>query len=216
MNSLGQLTAKGRAAGIHIILSTQRPSVDVIDGRVKVNLAARLVGRMPSHSDSLTILGTGEAKDLAAVPGRMILQIGPDPIPVQTPFIEESDILAALKKAMEYPTPEPLPVPEGINMGTEWTTEKIVELSLTFLNGNIGHTVIWKEIKDEGTISSRGLRDLVQKIWTMNCIDYDGKQYVVERGQRNAKRLVEIQQGSNLTESAPSTDVDLMPDYSSD
>jgi hypothetical protein len=201
MNSLGQLTAKGRAAGIHIILSTQRPSVDVIDGRVKVNLAARLVGRMPSHFDSQTILGSGDAKDLAAIPGRMILQIGPDPIPVQTPFIDEGDILDALKRAMEYPTPEPLPLPESMDIQEEWTPEKIVELSLNFLGGNIGHTVIWKEIKEEGNISSRQLRDMVQRIWAMDCIEYAGKKYKVERGQRSARKLVEVPQPSSLTDS---------------
>jgi hypothetical protein len=191
-HSLRQLTAKGRAAGIHIILSTQRPSVDVIDGGVKVNLAARLVGRMPSHVDSLTVLGTGDAKDISNVPGRMILQVGPDPIPVQTPMIDEADILEALARAMEYPKPDPLPVPEDLSLSEIWTPEKIVELSLNFLGGNISHIAVWNEIKDEGRLTYKQTRDLVEKIWGMDCIPFAGKQYKVQRGKGKVKTLVEI------------------------
>lgn len=193
-NSLRQLTAKGRAPGIHIILSTQRPSVDAIDGGIKVNLSARIVGRMPSHSDSLTVLGTGEAKELAPVPGRMILQIGPDPMPVQTPMIEESDIIEALRRAMEYPTPDPLPIPEGYNPAEEWTPEKIVELSLKYLGGNISHKIIWEEIREEGGLSRNQLREMMERIWAMDCIPYEDKQYRVERGAHGARKLIEISQ----------------------
>lgn len=201
LNSLGQLTAKGRAAGIHIILSTQRPSVDVIDGRIKVNMAARVVGRMPSHTDSLTVLGTGDAKDLSAVPGRMILQIGPDPIPVQTPFIEESDIADALRRAMDYDAPEPLPVPEDAIVTQGWTPERLVELSLTYLNGNVAHKPVWAEIKDDGNISREQTREMLKRIWAMDCIEYQGKQYHVAPGEGHVKRLVEISQVSELPSS---------------
>lgn len=202
-NSLRQLTAKGRAPGIHIILSTQRPSVDAIDGGIKVNLAARIVGRMPSHSDSLTVLGTGEAKELAAVPGRMILQIGPDPMPVQTPMIEEADIVEALRRAMEYPTPDPLPVPEGYSLAEEWTPEKIVELSLKYLGGNISHSAVWEEIKDEGGLSRSQLREMMEHIWKMDCIPYDDKQYRVARGGGKVRKLVEIPQLTDSPISPP-------------
>lgn len=203
--SLRQLTAKGRAAGIHIILSTQRPSVDSIEGNIKVNMAARIVGRMPSHTDSQTVLGTGDAKELANVPGRMILQIDPDPRPVQTPLIEEEDIVQALKKAMEYPTPAPLPVPEDYKTLNEWTPERIVELSLTFLGGNMGYNNLWAEIKDEGAITRDQLRDMVKKIWAMDCIALGDKFYRVERSGRNLRRLVEIPQTANQPESEHSS-----------
>lgn len=198
--SLRQLTAKGRAAGIHIILSTQRPSVDSIEGNIKVNMAARIVGRMPSHVDSQTVLGTGDAKELANVPGRMILQVDPDPRPVQTPLIEEEDIVRALKKAMEYPTPEPLPVPENYKTINEWTPERIVELSLNFLGGNMGYNNLWAEIKDEGALTRDQLRDMVKRIWAMDCIALGDKFYRVERSGRNLRRLVEIPQTANQPE----------------
>jgi len=191
-HSLRQLTAKGRAPGVHIILCTQRPTVDVIDGGVKVNLAARIVGRMPSSTDSQAVIGSGDAKDLAAVPGRMLLQISPDPTPVQTPFIEEEDVAIALKRALEWETPAPLPVPEGFNQDAEWTPEKIVELSLTFMGGNLGHHRIWEEIKNEGGITNAQLRQMVKSIWAMDCIPFEGKEYRVERGKGHIRKLVEI------------------------
>lgn len=191
-HSLRQLTAKGRAPGVHIILCTQRPTVDVIDGGVKVNLAARIVGRMPSSTDSQAVIGSGDAKDLAAVPGRMLLQISPDPQPVQTPFIEEEDVVIALKRAMLWETPAPLPVPEGFNQAAEWTPEKIVELSLTFMGGSLSHHRIWDEIKNEGGITNSQLRAMVKSIWAMDCIPFEGKEYRVEKGKGHIRKLVEI------------------------
>ena len=191
-HSLRQLTAKGRAPGVHIILCTQRPTVDVIDGGVKVNLAARIVGRMPSSTDSQAVIGSGDAKDLAAVPGRMLLQISPDPQPVQTPFIEEEDVATALKRAMEWERPAPLPVPEGFNDAAEWTPEKIVELSLNFLGGSLSHTRIWEEIKSEGGITNSQLRAMVKSIWAMDCIPFEGKEYRVDRSKGHIRKLVEI------------------------
>lgn len=196
--SLRELTAKGRAPGIHILLSTQRPSVDAIDGGIKVNLAARIVGRMPSHTDSLTVLGTGEAKELAAVPGRMIMQIGPDPIPIQTPLIEEADIVTALQRAMEYEKPEKLNVPDNANLIEEWSPEKIIALSLNFLGGNISHTAVWNEVRDEGRLTFKQNREICESIWKMDCIDFEGKQYHVERGKGRIKKLVEIVQSDDL------------------
>lgn len=200
-NSLRQLTAKGRAPGIHIILSTQRPSVDAIDGGIKVNLAARIVGRMPSNTDSMTVLGTGEAKDLAPVPGRMIMQIGPDPIPIQTPLIENEDVEEAIKLARAYDQPEELPTPEGFSVTEEWTPEKIVALSLNHLNGKISANNIWMEIKDEGGMSRNQVREMLERIWAMDCIHFEGRDYRVERIARGGKRLVEIEQIARLPDS---------------
>lgn len=191
-HSLRQLTAKGRAPGVHIILCTQRPTVDVIDGGVKVNLAARIVGRMPSSTDSQAVIGSGDAKDLAAVPGRMLLQISPDPQPVQTPFIEEEDVAVALKRAMEYEPPDALPVPEGFNEAAEWTPEKLIELSINFLGGSLSHTRIWDEIKNEGGITNSQLRAMVKSIWAMDCIPFEGKEYRVDRSKGHIRKLVEI------------------------
>lgn len=106
--------------------------------------------------------------------------------------LEEDDIAAALKRALEYPTPAPLPIQEGYEVAAEWTPERIVDLSLTFLDDNLGHSVIWNEVKDEGTITNTQLRELVKRIWAMDCIIVCGKQYQVERNKGHRRQLVEI------------------------
>lgn len=58
------LAQKSRAAGIHLIIATQRPSVDVITGSIKANLPTRLSYKVASTADSMTILNTGGAENL--------------------------------------------------------------------------------------------------------------------------------------------------------
>lgn len=63
-NKLGRLAQKSRAAGIHIVLATQRPDVSVITGTIKANLPCRMALKVSSQFDSATILGSGGAEKL--------------------------------------------------------------------------------------------------------------------------------------------------------
>ena len=94
-----RLAQMSRAVGIHLILSTQRPSVNVITGLIKANIPARIALQVASQIDSRTILdGAGAEKLLGA--GDMLYLSGEmsKPIRLQSPFITETEV----KKVVEY------------------------------------------------------------------------------------------------------------------
>lgn len=196
--SLRDLVRMGRAVGIHIVLSTQRPDVLAIDGAIKANLAVRLSGRMSSATDSMTILGNSSAKDLAAVPGRMIMQLGPDPTPIQTPFIDAATIENALNIAKEYPAPPPLDVPADVKrvVHQQWNVERVIELSIKHLGGNVSAKRVYEAVDD---LSKSQAADLVEQIWTMPVVLFDGKSYMVEKRKGGARYLVEQSEDSKIS-----------------
>ncbi len=116
--SIIRLAQKGRAAGIHVVLATQRPSVDVITGLIKANFPTRIAFRVFSQTDSRTILDSGGAEKLIGK-GDMIYYAGADVERVQCAFISNDEINAlndfigqqiGYKKS--YNTPYYLPAPE--------------------------------------------------------------------------------------------------------
>ena len=87
----------GRAAGIHLIVATQRPSVDVITGVIKANIPARIAFAVSSGYDSKTILDSGGAEKLVGK-GDMLYSPkgGVKPIRVQGTFVSEEDVNAVI------------------------------------------------------------------------------------------------------------------------
>lgn len=90
-NSIIRLAAKGRAAGLHVIIATQRPSVDVITGTIKSNFPTRLAFRTASRQDSMTILGVNGAEKLIGK-GDMLFFTGADAERVQCALVGSSEI----------------------------------------------------------------------------------------------------------------------------
>ncbi len=88
---IARLAQLARAIGIHLVLATQRPSVNVITGVIKANFPARLSFRVISKIDSRTILDTGGADQLVGM-GDMLLSAGSDIIRLQSPFVDTSEI----------------------------------------------------------------------------------------------------------------------------
>lgn len=101
---INKLAAKCRAAGIHLVLATQRPSVDVITGTIKNNLPSRIAFAVSSFNDSRTILGEGGAENLLGK-GDMLFAIQGKPISrIQGAFItneEVNDIIEFVKEHNE-------------------------------------------------------------------------------------------------------------------
>ena len=114
-----RLAQKGRAAGIHVIIATQRPSVNVITGLIKTNFPTRIAFRVVSRVDSATILDTNGAENLIGK-GDMLYYAGVDMERVQCAYVSMAEInkitgfiggQTGWKKC--YNTPYYLPTPES-------------------------------------------------------------------------------------------------------
>ena len=90
-NSIIRLAQKGRAAGIHVILATQRPSVDVISGLIKSNFPMRIAFRVASRIDSQTILDAPGAEKLIGR-GDMLWSAGLDTERIQCGYVSGEEI----------------------------------------------------------------------------------------------------------------------------
>ncbi len=123
--SIVRLAQKGRAAGIHVVLATQRPSVDVITGLIKANFPTRIAFRVFSGIDSKTILDAPGAEKLIGN-GDMIYLSGADTERVQCAFVSGKEINSICKfiseqqgYKMSYNTPYYLPEPASEDGGSE-------------------------------------------------------------------------------------------------
>src|SRR4029077_6753155 len=119
--AIQRLAQMARAAGIHIIMATQRPSVDVITGTIKANFPTRISFQVTSKIDSRTILGEGGAEQLLGR-GDMLYMAGGGRAPrVHGPFVSDEEVervVSALKARAE---------PDYIEEITEDVTEGAAE-----------------------------------------------------------------------------------------
>jgi S-DNA-T family DNA segregation ATPase FtsK/SpoIIIE len=108
---IARLAQLARAIGIHLIIATQRPSVNIITGTIKANFPARLAFRVTSKIDSRTILDTGGADQLIGR-GDMLLSTGADVIRIQCAFVDtpEVDLITSfIGEQRAYPNAYHLP-----------------------------------------------------------------------------------------------------------
>ncbi len=101
-----RLSQKARAAGIHLIVATQRPSVDVLTGVIKANLPCRISFRVSSKIDSRTILGEAGAEQLLGQGDMLFVNSGEPPRRVHGPLVTDAEVERVVNHLKAQGTPD--------------------------------------------------------------------------------------------------------------
>ncbi len=136
---IARLAQKARAAGIHLILATQRPSVDVITGLIKANIPSRIAFQVSSRVDSRTILDQMGAETLLGHGDMLYLPPGTAiPMRVHGAFVSDDEVHKVVQRLKKSGTPSyveevlagPTEIPDGLAGGTAMggSAEEIDEL----------------------------------------------------------------------------------------
>ena len=106
--SIQRLAQMARAAGIHIIMATQRPSVDVITGIIKANFPTRIAFQVTSKIDSRTILGYQGAESLLGKGDMLYMPTGSKTYRVHSPFVDDKEVGKVVQYLKQnYPNKDP-------------------------------------------------------------------------------------------------------------
>jgi len=115
---IARIAQKARAAGIHLILATQRPSVDVITGLIKANIPTRIAFQVSSKIDSRTILDQSGAEQLLGAGDMLYLPPGSGvPIRIHGAFVADEEVHRAVRDLKRRGKPDYI---EGILTGGAW------------------------------------------------------------------------------------------------
>lgn len=187
---LADITALARAAGVHVIAATQRPSVDVIIGLIKANITVRIAFSTATQQDSRVIIDVGDACGLNPK-GRMIFMRGDQKIQLQGPLITQSMVTDKVTGITAGETQSTLERSKRHN----FTPEDYFMRALVHYKGQVAIEVLYSDFRSLGvgrTEIERCIKEAEGKE-----IELDGHLYRLENpnrpGQKSVpRRLIEI------------------------
>lgn len=131
---IARIAQKARAVGIHMIIATQRPTVNIITGTIKANFPGRMAFKVMSQIDSKTILDSSGANQLIGRGDMLILDKG-TPVRVQCAFVDTPEVIAInefIAKQRGYDGPFELPEPMTADEGGSTNSEDLANLDQLF------------------------------------------------------------------------------------
>ena len=181
-----KLSQMARAAGIHIIMATQRPSVDVITGTIKANFPTRISFQVSSKIDSRTILGEQGAEQLLGKGDMLYMSSANKIVRIHAPFVSETEI----EKINNFlrSQAEPDYVDEILN----FADEKELDPNLTEENKDELYQTAIEIIKSEGKASTSFLQRKLQIGYNRaaRIIDMMESEGIVSKANHVGKREV--------------------------
>jgi S-DNA-T family DNA segregation ATPase FtsK/SpoIIIE len=135
-DAISRIAQKARACGIHLLLATQRPSVDVITGLIKANIPTRIAFSVSSQVDSRTILDTAGAEKLLGKGDMLFIENGTGKsIRLQGPFVSDEEIERVTGFARTIAEPDYLFEQETLlkEISTEETEDELLDDAIEFV-----------------------------------------------------------------------------------
>lgn len=191
-DAICRLAQMARAAGIHLIVATQRPSVDVITGLIKANIPSRIAFAVSSQTDSRTILDMNGAEKLMGRGDMLYYPMGATkPLRVQGCFLADKEVDNVMKFLQNQAKPEYQEIPQ-VELGTGKTEELEDELfhqaaQLFIESGNASVSLLQRRLRIGYTRAAR-LMDLLEEKGVVG--GYEGskpREVLLTRGQFEQK-----------------------------
>jgi hypothetical protein len=188
--TIGQITSKGRAVGVHMVLCTQYATKEQIAEYIKANLPLRASTWMPSYQNSMTILNTTTAAGIAKVPGRIVFNRGQQEDVLQSPLITATQIEMAVTQALTYQVTDNTEFEQaGLVMPEPAVSiEDVLQIAIHTLGGKLSEAPIHRALGGNETIGLGALRPIIQQIRDIvddeGSIEYQGRAYEIRRDRR--------------------------------
>jgi len=194
LKALSALVAVGGALGIHPVLATQRPDAQSVQGILKANLATRIALPVPSHHDSMVILGRSGAEKLPKVKGRLLLVWDARLLQIQAYRALEHEVFARALQAPEHS--EALPSKSPLHLASGLLTPEEERLAQAALERDGWFRI--RDLADALSLSRRQVEKIARRWQAMGYLTPPQRD---ERGRPLGRRVTETLRA--LLEPAP-------------